>query len=98
MFIIFLGFLILIVILTISKNYYNYVYLYQMDYLDNSVKEGDRIVLSPNVGYGFVPSEEQPYLRGGFGEYIYLWHPKTIFLMLSKFMNNTLCPFMASHN
>jgi len=52
----------------------------EKDYLDNPVKEGDRIVLSPNVGYGFVPSEEQPYLRGGFGEYIYLWHPKTIFL------------------
>ncbi len=50
------------------------------DYLGNPVKIGDRVVLSPGVGYGFLPSEEQPYLRGGFGEYIYAWHPESLFL------------------
>lgn len=50
------------------------------DYLGNPVREGDRVVFSPGVGYGFLPSEEQPYMRGGFGEYIYLWHPDTVFM------------------
>ena len=49
----------------------------EMDYLGNPVKEGDRIALSPSGGLGFSPSEEAPYLRGGFSEYIYLSNPAT---------------------
>ena len=52
----------------------------ETDSLGNPVKVGDRVVLSPAAGYGFSPSEEQPYLRGGFAEYIYLWDPETLFI------------------
>ncbi len=52
----------------------------ETDSLENPVKVGDRVALSPAAGYGFSPSEEQPYLRGGFAEYIYLWDPETLFL------------------
>ncbi|MCZ6677520.1 MAG: alcohol dehydrogenase catalytic domain-containing protein [Candidatus Poribacteria bacterium] len=52
----------------------------ETDYLGNPVKAGDRVVLSPSGGYGFSPSEEQPYLRGGFAEYI-LWNPKSMFII-----------------
>ena len=52
----------------------------ETDSLGNPVEVGDRVVLSPAAGYGFSPSEEQPYLRGGFAEYIYLWDPETLFI------------------
>ena len=52
----------------------------ETDYLGNPVKVGDRVALSPSVGYGFLPSEEQPYLRGGFAEYIYCWNPETMLI------------------
>ena len=53
------------------------------DHLGQSVAEGDRIVLVPGTNkgaYGFIQAEEEPYLRGGFGEYIYLWNPDTVFI------------------
>ena len=55
----------------------------EADYLGRPVQEGDRVVFAPGTSkgaYGFLPAEEAPYLRGGFGEYIYLWNPETIFL------------------
>ena len=55
----------------------------ETDYLGNPVAVGDRIVLAPGTStgaYGFMPAEEEPYLRGGFGEYIYLGNPGTVFL------------------
>ena len=54
----------------------------ETDSLDRPVKEGDRIVFAPATSqgaYGFFQAEEEPYLRGGFGEYIYLWNPDTLF-------------------
>ena len=51
------------------------------DYLSQPLKEGDRVVFFPRTPdgiYGFLPAEEQPYLRGGFADYIYLWHPESV--------------------
>ncbi|MEE2754555.1 MAG: zinc-binding dehydrogenase [Candidatus Latescibacterota bacterium] len=53
------------------------------DHIGQPIKEGDRIILVPGTNkgaYGFLQSEEEPYLRGGFGEYIFLWNPDTVFL------------------
>ena len=53
------------------------------DHLGQPIKEGDRVILVPGTlkgAYGFLPSEDEPYLRGGFGEYIYLWNPDTVIL------------------
>ncbi len=53
------------------------------DHLGQPVKEGDRVILVPGTNqgaYGFLPSEEEPYLRGGFADYIFLWNPDTVFL------------------
>ena len=53
------------------------------DHIGQPVEEGDRIILVPGTNkgaYGFLQSEEAPYLRGGFAEYIYLWNPDTVFL------------------
>lgn len=55
----------------------------ETDYVGNPIAPGDRVILVPgtNMGaYGFLQAEEQPYLRGGFAEYIYLWNPNTIVL------------------
>ena len=60
------------------------------DYLGNPVKVGDRVVLSPSGGLGFSPSEEAPYLRGGFSEYIYLSNPST-----NMFLKTDLPPEIA---
>ena len=52
------------------------------DHLGRPVRPGDRIALVPGTSqgaYGFIPAGEQPYLRGGFAEYIYLWNPETVF-------------------
>lgn len=52
------------------------------DHLGQPVAEGDRVVVVPgtnNGAYGFIQAEEKPYLRGGFGEYLYLWNPDTVF-------------------
>jgi len=54
----------------------------ETDYLGRPVEEGDRVILAPGTrkgAYGFLQAEEEPYLRGGFGEYIYLWNPGTAF-------------------
>ena len=48
------------------------------DSLGNPVEVGDRIAVSPEGGIGFSPSEEEPYLRGGFSEFIYLSNPAEI--------------------
>jgi len=53
------------------------------DHIGQPVQEGDRIILVPGTNkgaYGFLQSEEAPYLRGGFSEYMYLWNPDTVFL------------------
>jgi L-iditol 2-dehydrogenase len=53
------------------------------DHIGQPVKEGDRIILVPGTNkgaYGFLQSEEDPYLRGGFAEYMHLWNPDTVFL------------------
>lgn len=53
------------------------------DHLGQPVAEGDRVILVPGTNkgaYGFLQAEEEPYLRGGFGEYIYLWNPDTVFI------------------
>ena len=53
------------------------------DHIGQPVQEGDRVILVPGTNkgaYGFLPSEEEPHLRGGFAEYIYLWNPDTVFL------------------
>lgn len=55
----------------------------ETDHLGVPVQEGDRVILVPGTNqgaYGFLQSEEEPYLRGGFGDYIYLWNPDTVFL------------------
>lgn len=55
----------------------------ETDHLGRPIKPGDRVVFVPGTpkgAYGFLNAEEQPYLRGGFGEYIYLWNPDTIIL------------------
>jgi threonine dehydrogenase-like Zn-dependent dehydrogenase len=55
----------------------------EKDHLGRPVREGDRVVFAPGTpkgAYGFLPAGEEPYLRGGFGEYIYLWSPETLFL------------------
>lgn len=47
------------------------------------LKVGDRIVFAPSTNkgaYGFLQSEEKPYFRGGFADYIYLWNPETLVL------------------
>ena len=55
----------------------------ETDHLGQPVEEGDRVILVPGTNqgaYGFLQAEEEPYLRGGFGEYIYLWNPDSVFL------------------
>ena len=53
----------------------------ETDSLNVPIQIGDRVALSPHsVESGFLPSEEKPYLRGGFAEYIYCGNPKTMFL------------------
>ncbi len=53
------------------------------DFVGRPIQPGDRVILVPKTpggAYGFLQAEEQPYLRGGFADYIYLWHPDTIVL------------------
>ena len=50
------------------------------DTLGNPVKVGDRVVVSPSRGIGWKPAEEAPHLKGGFGQYIYVWDPATMFI------------------
>ena len=55
----------------------------ETDYLGRPIREGDRIILVPGTNkgaYGFLQAEEQPYLRGGFADYIYLWNPDSVIL------------------
>ena len=51
-----------------------------VDYFGRSIAAGDRVVFAPGTpggAYGFQQAEEEPYFRGGFGDYIYLWHPES---------------------
>lgn len=50
------------------------------DATGNPVQVGDRVVVSPHLGVGFQPVDRVPALRGGFGQYIYLWNPTNVFL------------------
>ena len=50
------------------------------DAAGNPVQVGDRVVVSPHLGVGFQPIDRAPGLRGGFGQYIYLWNPTNVFL------------------
>ena len=55
----------------------------ETDYIGRPIAPGDRVILVPKVpggAYGFLQAEEEPYLRGGFADYIYLWHPESIIL------------------
>ena len=55
----------------------------ETDYLGNPIAPGDRVLFAPGTNkgaYGFIQAEEAPYLRGGFGEYIYLWNPDSVVL------------------
>ena len=55
----------------------------ETDYLGNPIAPGDRVLFAPGTNkgaYGFLQAEEAPYLRGGFGEYIYLWNPDSVVL------------------
>ncbi len=55
----------------------------ETDFLGRPIKEGDRIAVVPGTNkgaYGFLQAEEEPYLRGGFAEYMYLWNPDTVVL------------------
>ncbi len=55
----------------------------ETDYVGKPIKPGDRVIFVPGTpkgAYGFLQAEEAPYLRGGFGEYIYLWNPDTVIL------------------
>jgi len=52
------------------------------DYNGVPVKVGDRIAMAPanaNGAYGFFPAEEEPHLRGGFAEYVYLASEGNVF-------------------
>lgn len=53
------------------------------DAVGRPVAVGDRVIFVPKTpggAYGFLQSEEEPFLRGGFADYIYLWHPETVIL------------------
>jgi threonine dehydrogenase-like Zn-dependent dehydrogenase len=54
------------------------------DYVGNTVREGDRVVLAPGTNYGaygFQSNPDQPpHFRGGFADYIYLSYPDTCFI------------------
>lgn len=53
------------------------------DFLGRSLAMGDRVVFAPGTpggAYGFQPAGEEPPFRGGFSDYIYLWHPETLIL------------------
>ena len=55
----------------------------ETDYLERPISVGDRVILVPGTNkgaYGFLQAEEEPYLRGGFADYIYLWNPDTVIL------------------
>ncbi|MCC6176495.1 MAG: zinc-binding dehydrogenase [Chloroflexi bacterium] len=56
------------------------------DFLGKPLAVGDRVVLSPGTpagAYGFQQADEPPYFRGGFADYIYLWHPESCILKTS---------------
>ena len=50
------------------------------DAAGNPVRAGDRVVVSPHLGVGFQPADRVPPLRGGFGQYLYLWDSRNVFL------------------
>ena len=50
------------------------------DAAGNPVRAGDRVVVSPHLGVGFQPTDRVPPLRGGFGQYLYLWDSRNVFL------------------
>ena len=55
----------------------------ETDYVGRPIRVGDRVILIPGTAkgaYGFIQAEEEPYLRGGFAEYIHLWNPDTVIL------------------
>ena len=55
----------------------------ETDAVGNPLRVGDRVIFAPGTNrgaYGFLQAEEQPYLRGGFADYIYLWNPDTLVL------------------
>ena len=55
----------------------------ETDFVGKPLKVGDRVIFAPstnNGSYGFLQAEEQPYLRGGFADYIYLWNPDSVVL------------------
>lgn len=56
------------------------------DYFGRPLAVGDRVVFAPGTpdgAYGFQQAEEQPRFRGGFAEYIYLWHPASCVIKTS---------------
>jgi L-iditol 2-dehydrogenase len=51
------------------------------DAFGHSLAVGDRVVFAPGTpggAYGFQQAEQEPYFRGGFADYIYLWHPESL--------------------
>ncbi len=50
------------------------------DYFGQPLAEGDRVVMFPRTPegiYGFLEPDDPPF-RGGFADYMYLWHPESI--------------------
>jgi threonine dehydrogenase-like Zn-dependent dehydrogenase len=53
------------------------------DHFGRSLAVGDRVVFAPGTpsgAYGFQKADEEPYFRGGFADYIYLWHPESLII------------------
>ena len=53
----------------------------EQDFVGQPLEEGDRVVFYPrglDGIYGFLQAEEQPYLRGGFSDYINLRHAEEV--------------------
>jgi threonine dehydrogenase-like Zn-dependent dehydrogenase len=56
------------------------------DALGRRLEEGDRVVFppgNPHGSYGFLPADEGPPFRGGFGDFIYLAQPDSCILKTS---------------
>ena len=54
------------------------------DYVGNTIREGDRVILAPGTSYGAYGfqwnPDDAPHFRGGFADYIYLSYPNTCFI------------------
>lgn len=54
----------------------------ETDYVGRPVKVGDRVAMAPanaDGAYGFYSAEEEPYLRGGFADMMYLANEGNVF-------------------